>query len=606
MLSKRRHHEKHAEHEEAEIVKSLSAIYGDERDDLKVLTQGESWTTWFLKRVIVALGVVCIIVFGGFVTYTNFFAAHQEGKPLVMAFVAPDILQSGALATIELQYVNATAYPLTGVEIDINLPSGFVLRSSEPSATQVKDMIFTLGTIPGKTDGKIRINGVWNTDVPSTAGIQALARYKPANFNADFHDILTKTIVTNTSTTELRVDAPATVNVGEGMTYAVHVKNAGTETLVAPRVALTLPQGFFVQTSNPGLVPGEGFALTIGDIAPGAESLLALTGAFASDVTGEQNMTVVSGIAGERFSVQATAIAQTEVQGSALALTMVGNGTQGTVVADPGSLLRLALRIENMSDAPVSDATALLDFTAEDNLPIDWKAAVLAGGKVTAKGIIFDAKSIGTIAPGEYTTLDLAFPLKTDLSAVSSAFSIAFSVTRGAITVQSAPLSVVLNSDAALLSGLRYYDDDGAPLGSGPLPPMVGEVTHYRGVWSIASGAHGLNDVTVSAVLPEGVAWDDFVTATSGVLTFDPTQRIVRWTVSSIPASSPMITARFSVALTPTSADVGLIKTVVGKAVLTAKDSTTKATIERSTEAVTTECVGDVHAEGKGEVVKKI
>ncbi len=605
MLTKRRHHEKHPKHAAAEIAQSLSAIYGSERGDLKVLTKGESWATWFLKRVIATLLVVCVLVFGGFAVYWKFFATSHEGKPLTMTFIAPDVLQSGALATIEVQYANATAYPLTGVEIDVNLPSGFALRASEPSATNVKDLVFDVGTISGNTDGKIVINGVWNTDVPSTAGIQALARYQPANFNAEFHDIVTKTITTTESTTALTIDAPLTANVGEAVTYTVHVKNTGTEILPAPRVALTLPAGFFVQTSTPAFAPGEGFALTLPDIAPSTESIITVTGAFASDVMGEQIIMGASGIAGERFSVQATATMQTDVKGSALALTMVGNGTQGTVIADPGSLLRLALRIENMSDTAVSDATALLDFTAEDNIPIDWKTAVLGGGRITAKGIVFDAKALGVLAPGTHKTLDLAFPLKTDLSAVSSAFSIAFSATRGAITVQSAPLSVVLNSDAAVISALRYYDDDGAPLGSGPLPPTVGTATHYRGVWGIASGAHGLEDVTVSATLPSGVAWDDFATVTSGTLAFDPVQRIVRWSIASIPAGSPMITARFSVALTPTSADVGLIKTVVGKTVLTAKDSTTSATIERSTEAITTECIGDLYAEGKGEVRKE-
>lgn len=631
MLTKRRHThhpearspKDSAEQIEADIDAGLSAIYGDERDDLKVVTKGGSRLTRFLLRAVVVLAGICALTLGGYVVYSRYFGPEQQGKPLVMSFIAPDELQSGAKVTIEFDYANQTSYPLTNVEIDMNLPAGFVLQASTPSVTSAADMTFDLGTIAGKSDGKILLEGIWNTDVPSTTGIQALAAYQPANFNAQFHDIVTKTIATNASTTVIAIDAPETVNVGETLTYTVHVQNSGSETLVAPQVRLTLPTGFFVQTSVPPLAAGGAPVYTLPDIPPStpapdpvivsdsattpapvvpAESTIVVTGAFASDASGTQTLTVVSGIAGTRFSPQTTAKALTDVKGGALSLLMVGNGSQGTVVADPGSLFRVALRIDNTSDTAIADATALLDFTAEDNLPIDWGTAVLAGGKITAKGITFDAKAIGSIAAGDHKTLDLAFPLKMDLSAVSSTFSVAFSATRGAITVQASPITVQLNSDAAVLSSVRYFDDDGAPLGSGPLPPVVGNTTHYRALWTVASGLHGLNAITVSATLPEGVTWDDFSTSTSGSMSYDAGTRTVRWTMSSIPAGSAAVTARFSVSITPTVADVGLAKTLVGKTVLNAKDDMTGSVLERSADAVTTECDGDVLATGKGTV----
>ncbi len=630
MLTKRRHthhaearNPKHsAEQIDADIDAGLSAIYGDDRDDLKIVTKGGSRLTRFLIRAIVLLTAACALTLGGYVVYSRYFGPEQQGKPLAMSFVAPDELQSGAKTTIEFDYANQTSYPLTNVEIDMNLPAGFVLQSSTPTVTSAEDMVFDLGTIAGKSDGKILIEGIWNADVPSTTGIQALAAYQPANFNAQFHDIVTKTIATNTSTTVIIIDAPETANVGETVTYTVHVQNAGSETLVAPQVKLTLPTGFFVQTSVPPLAAGGASTYTLPDIPPSTpttdsvasdptavpapaalgESTIVVVGAFASDASGTQTLTAVSGIAGSRFSPQTTTTALTDVKGSALSLLMVGNGSPGTVVADPGSLFRIALRIENTSDAAITDATALLDFTAEDNLPIDWSTAVLAGGKITAKGVAFDAKSLGSIAAGDHKTLDLAFPLKVDLSAVSSSFSVAFRATRGAITVQASPLTVQLNSDAAVLSALRYFDDDGAPLGSGPLPPVVGSTTHYRATWTIASGLHGLDDITVSATLPEGVVWDDFSTATSGSMSYDSGTRTVRWTMSSIPSGSAAVTARFSVSITPTVADVGLAKTLVGKTVLNAKDDITGSVLERSADAVTTECEGDVLATGKGAV----
>lgn len=603
MLKRRAHHEPvNTPDEEAEISASLSAIYGEERDDLKIVARGGSRLTLFLFRLVVTLSILCVLTAIGFFVYQRFFVPQQTGKPLAISFVVPDELQSGAPATIELDYVNQTSYPLTGVEVDVNLPSGFVLRQSTPAVTSAADMVWDLGTISGKSDGKIIIDGVWNVDVPSTAGIQALVYYQPANFNAPFHDIATKSVMTNMSTTSVVVDAPATVNVGESTTYTIHVKNTGLEPLVAPNVSVALPTGFFVQSSVPAILPGEAVGYVLSDIAPGVESTIVLTGAFASDVLGLQTMAATSGIGGTRLSPQAVGTGVTDVKGSALALTMVGNGMSGTVVADPGSLFRLTARVENTSDAPVSDAALLFNFSAEDNIPIDWKTAVLAGGRATSQGIVFDAKTLGTIAPGDHKVLNLGFPLKSDLSAVSSAFSVVLTATRGSITVSTAPMTVTLNSDASLSSVLRFYDTDGSALGSGSLPPTVGKATHYRGVWTIGSGLHGLNDVTVTATLPDDVAWDDFSTATSGSVVYDPTSRVITWKLSSIPGASAAVTARFSVSITPVSADVGLTKTMVGKATLRAKDDVTNAAIERTTDVVTTACDGDVLVSGKGMV----
>jgi hypothetical protein len=161
---------------------------------------------------------------------------------------------------------------------------------------------------------------------------------------------------------------------------------------------------------------------------------------------------------------------------------------------------------------------------------------------------------------------------------------------------------VSLNSDASITSTLRYFDEDGAPLGSGPLPPTVGTATHYRAVWSVTGGLHGLRDVSISAVLPEGVSWDDFSTASSGSITFDPSSRVIRWAISSLPAGGGEVTARMSLSFTPTAADVGLVKTLLGKTQLAAKDDMSGAAIERSADAVTTACDGDSFATGKGVV----
>lgn len=587
---------------DAEIRESLDAIYGEERDDLQTLAQAPNRMTRFLVRSIFTLLVLCAGVAVGFFVYQRWFAQDRDTKPLAMTLLMADEVQSGTSTTIEFQYANQTGAPLTGLMIDMNVPAGFVFETSEPMVTNLDELSWDLGTIGARSDGKIVLTGTWVADVPSTTGVQVIATYKPANFNAQFHDIATKTVTTSTSTTTVTIDAPGTANVGESVTYTARIQASGTDPVPAPKVVMVLPEGFFVASSTPTLIAGGPTEWTLADLVPGVEQTIVVTGAFASDAAGTQTLTVTSGVSGSRFSPQATATAITEVKPSALALTMVANGGTGSIVADPGSLLRMSLRLDNTSDAAITDATAILDFTAEDNLPITWNEAVLDGGRITAKGIVFDSATIGSIPAGGYTILNLAFPLKDDLAAVSSSFSVDFFATRGTITVQATPLTVALNSDADVTATLRYFDEDGSPLGSGPLPPTVGSTTHYRAVWTVTGGSHGITDVTVSATLPDDVTWDDFSTASSGNISYDSATRIIRWTIASLPAAGAQVTARMSVSITPDADDVGLEKTVIGKAVLTAKDALTAATLERFSPPVTTACDGDALAAGKGEV----
>ena len=73
-----RHPKDSAEQIEAEIDAGLSAIYGDERDDLKVVTRGGSQLTRFLLRTIGVLSAICLLSLGGFVVYSRYFGPEQQ------------------------------------------------------------------------------------------------------------------------------------------------------------------------------------------------------------------------------------------------------------------------------------------------------------------------------------------------------------------------------------------------------------------------------------------------------------------------------------------------------------------------------------------------
>lgn len=590
--------------DDATMEEGLAAIYGEDCDDLHVVSRGPSVFSRWLGRIVLGLAGLTVVVFLGYFFSQRFITGQTNEEPLVMAFNVPESVVSGQRVTLELTYANPTSIPLASLEIDVNLPPTFRVAASTPAPTNAEELVWNIGTLSANTDGKISVEGVWVAEVSSTSSLQALAAYKPANFNSDFHDIVTAAVLTSGSSTTVELQGPTTASPGKELTYTVVVVNTGAELLSGAELTLALPEGFFVTKSTPELPAGGEATWKIGDLTAGFSQPYSVTGSFASDVMGSQALTAsLVLVDGSLSAKQTEATVFTDVTGSPLQLDMIMNGGSGDINADPLSTLRISLRLRNAGSEAIDGIAGLLDFQSEGELPIAWKDASLDGGRLTADGVVFDASVIGAIEPGERLLLNLVFPLKEAQKSEDSVFTVAFSAAQAGVTVQTSPATVTLNSDARLSSEARYYDQNGAPLGSGPLPPTVGEKTSYRMLWTLTNGVHSLEDVTVSATLPSHVTWDNFSNAELGNVAFDEGSRTVTWTIVALPSDVQEIQANFSVSITPVEEDVGEFVDLMSAPVMRAKDSETQASLERSGERETTELPDDELAQGKGAVI---
>ncbi len=145
---------------------------------------------------------------------------------------------------------------------------------------------------------------------------------------------------------------------------------------------------------------------------------------------------------------------------------------------------------------------------------------------------------------------------------------------------------------------------DNEPLGSGPLPPTVGETTSYRIEWNIENSGHDLENVEVSTILPQDVVWTDQSQTAIGELTFNQTTRQVSWKISKLPTSVPNPDAWFNVSISPSEQDVGTFVKLTNPTAFEAKDQVTEDNISDTKDILTTEIPLDSFAKGKG-IVKE-
>ena len=159
-----------------------------------------------------------------------------------------------------------------------------------------------------------------------------------------------------------------------------------------------------------------------------------------------------------------------------------------------------------------------------------------------------------------------------------------------------------------IFSEARYFSEEFEELGSGPLPPTVGEKTTYKIFLTLSNTFNDLSDVVVSTTLPSSIIWEKDTSADEGTISFDSKNQTVTWRITEVKAHTgtffPNLIASFSVSLTPKAQDVGDAPTLMNKVVVAGRDEFTDQKLTDEATAVNTSLEKDLGAQGKGKVVE--
>jgi hypothetical protein len=139
-------------------------------------------------------------------------------------------------------------------------------------------------------------------------------------------------------------------------------------------------------------------------------------------------------------------------------------------------------------------------------------------------------------------------------------------------------------------------------LGSGPLPPEVGQETRYRLIWQISNSYHELSDIKVSADLPGTIRFEGKKTLDAGTLSFDPEKRTVEWIINRLPLSVKNLEAQFEVLVVPSEEDRGRLLLLLSESQAAAQDTALQSQIVARAGALNSNLAGDKYAEGQGVV----
>lgn len=613
------------------VEQSLRTIYEVDKGEMPDMTRLERIKSkrWIWVSVIIFASILILVVvaWAGFAFFKTF--QGFSGKGLEMEIVGPEKIALGQEITYFINYKNIAKEPLAGVDVRVNFPTDFIITDLKPQPMD-EGRVWRLGALAAEERGTIKIRGRFTGALNTLSAVQSIATYRPANYSSDFEAMATKKIEYAESVIEGFVQVPEKAIPGDSVALIYHYKNTGADKLENLLVRFTLPEGFAPDLDAMGTstVEGRVFEKELADLPAGQQSELTILGTFASGFGGDAEIEAKIGTIGAdgRFLPMHIAEKSLPVLAGDLSLNFIVNGTESRErSASYGEELRGIIGYENTADETLSDVVIKMQLEVID---LD-SGEVLADKKIVDMGRLTSSATtsiIGddilwdkTVSPEleklesrASGNVDVNLPIvyaAPDKGAVALRVNVSADVravgdTELNRTINMAPMIFVMLSDATLNAEARYFTEEGAPVGSGPLPPKVGEATTYRIIWKLNKTVHSLKDVQVDAKLPRSVSFVDVATSTAGEFDYNESDRIMVWSLNRMPEGVDEAEVWFNVSLTPVAADDGRFATLMNDITFQATDEDIDEPILSVIKEINTDLQNDENAAGKGVVVK--
>jgi hypothetical protein len=617
----------------AEVDAGLEKIYLERDGKLPDLSRLQRFRSTAIVRWLVGtlifLGVISAAAWAGFLFWEPYRDVSSDA--LHLSIQGPSSIALGREELFEFSWTNTDVQPLAHAEIRLGLPHDFTPTSFEPPPTDKDLRQWRLGIVHVGAEGKIRVRGIFTGALGSENAVQVIGVFRPTAYSKDLQSLATRAVTYDRTALEGSFHVPDKAVAGDAVTLSYALVNRGNQPMRDLYARLTYPLGFLpnIPTSTKQDLAARTLLLPLPELPVGATRTVDVVGTFVSGASGELPVTGEAGRLGPdgRFLTAERTDASVPVLSGDLTLHFVANGSDADRSLQPGEPVRLALNYQNTSPEPIKGIVLTVGFesfvngvSATGTSLLDWvkleDSATGATSTKTRLQTLTYAKAqipaLEQLAPQSEGTVEVTLPTFKVASGTKDAavrltvqaFIPMVGDTKVNRTVRAQPITLRYRTDADLAVEARAFTEEGAPLGFGPLPPVVGKTTAYRIFWSFSKTLHPVQGMTVSAVLPKASAWSARTDTAAGTMSYDDASRTVKWTLNDVPEGVNELEANFEVQLTPEALDAGRFAALLGETRLEATDPVVGEPLVRVKPPLSTDLQNDDGARGKG-VVKK-
>jgi hypothetical protein len=602
-----------------EIDNNLSAIYTDKKGGLmNVQTMKIRHRQLFIIRLFKNLLILALSLGVVYFAYSYFFDRTNDSSSLEIKISAPEKVLAGEEFSYKIEYHNPSKFALTKVNLEIQYPENFILVGSS-IVPQNGNYGWRLPDIDPGASASLSITGKLINKADSVNIISGRLSYVPLNYSSQFKkEASASTLITGPGfQADLEYNNTAFLNQDNTMTLIISdiVNNylgdfnltfslpeetnvsvasssdklSSSSDLISKKITITKSGGVSWQISGLNQELGRQeipFSYKIGTKLDNPEISVRLEKKLED---------------GQSYIFWEKTVKPVLVK-SDLNLTLFINGSKNDNAINFGQALNYTLSYNNKGDNTFKEVIIMAALSGEfldfNSLNMEKPGEVRGNTIIWTKNEIFE---LAEIKPGQEGEINfslnlLAFKegdLGKDLSVTSYAqYGVNNRPVKGDDNKSNTVISKI-NSDLSLSEQIRYFNDDNQPVGSGPLPPKVGEKTGFKVYWVVKNNLHELAETRVVFTLPSNVEFDDKTSTNVGNIAYDPNTRQVVWEIGRLPVSVYRADAEFGISITPTENDRNKILVLSPGSTVSATDTETKNVITKKTGPKTTKLEDD-------------
>ncbi|MFA5643997.1 MAG: hypothetical protein WC928_00505 [Patescibacteria group bacterium] len=603
---------------EKEIESNLLEIYSDEGNmpDFKTIQikKKRGFLHFFVYFLIfsVFLGSLFYFVF-------NYIKNNRNvSSVLEIKVSAPSRVVWGEDFVYEIEYRNSSNYTLNNIKLEVSYPENFVLAEIYSIDSFSDNKVWELESLGAKISGKIKIRGKIINKEGSNNLLSVKSSYEISGLSSHFSKESLCSVVVGSLPFQINDEYFSTILAGEEYPLKLSFKDFPFEEIDEVIISFNTSSDVFSILADP-VVSEEPANFEIEKIDDVNFKIKLLSNNIdniifkykISQKTSDQ----------ESFSWRLKYVDenekefsffekeyQLEIIKSDLHLNISVNDSSNDKPVNFGDKLNYVISYSNKGDKKMKD---LVIMAVLDSAFLDWnKVDDPFGGNVGRKTISWSFRELSELKeldPGQSGEIRFSINVADfkkiefgqNLEVKSYAqFSIGnledFSDESERLTDnRSNTISNKINSNLSIDEAVLYFNEDNIPVGSGPLPPVVGEKTTFKYYWTLKNSLHELRDVKVELDLPDYIFWENDFLVSAGNLSFDPLENRVVWTISRWPLGIDKIEANFAIGIVPGDSEYNKIIILSSGSTLEAVDVETEDRIVKKTGAKTSKLEDD-------------
>ncbi|OGI65789.1 hypothetical protein A3A95_01475 [Candidatus Nomurabacteria bacterium RIFCSPLOWO2_01_FULL_39_18] len=526
-----------------------------------------------------------------YTSYVFFIRGNTVSKENIeISILGNTFTAGGEELSLVIGITNKNSSSLDLVDLVVEYPKS----SQADSSGQVERLRVSLGTIPSGVVRNENIKMVLFGEQGGVVPIKVSLEYRVEGSNAIFvKDELYKVSI-NSTPINLFVDAPTSISPNQDITLGV--KTVLNSTRPASKILLKIdyPAGFKFESSKPAPSLGNNI-WNLGDLAPGAERDISITGKMLDVFEGEEKIfRVWSGSQSSKDKSMIDVVFNSISHTIAIkrpfieAKLFINGSSEREYAVDSKTELNGEIRFTNNLETKINDLEIKAKITGN---AVDRKTINARQGFYNSADsvIVWDKSSISKlreINPGDSESLSFSLsPLSLfSNSGILSSPSINIEISifgeqsiegyenKDLSNFESSTIRII--SDVGFVAKAFYYS--GPFTNKGPIPPKVETETTYTIVWTLSNSANNISKAQINSSLPSWMRFVGTISPAGEDLVYNPSSREIVWNIGNITKGTNITGAgrgvAFQVAISPSSSQVDSIPVIINDATLTGHD----------------------------------